>query len=75
MNAEVFNECERQFIKVIKSTEKYFEYTLQVKIKPRKEGSLIDIFTVAINNSEIRASAITLKGTLSARLTELYNDI
>lgn len=41
MNAEVFNECERQFIKVIKSTEKYFEDTLQVKIKPRKEGSLI----------------------------------
>ncbi len=24
MNAEVFNECERQFIKAIKSTEKYF---------------------------------------------------
>ncbi len=60
MNAEVFNECERQFIKVIKSTEKYFEDTLQVKIKPRKEGSLIDIFTIAINNPEIRASAIAL---------------
>ncbi len=60
MNAEVFNECERQFIKVIRSTEKYFEDTLQVKIKPRKEGSLIDIFTVAINNPEIRATALTL---------------
>jgi hypothetical protein len=60
MNAEVFNDCECQFIKVIKSTEKYFEDTLQVKIKPRKEGSLIDIFTVAINNPEIRASAIAL---------------
>jgi hypothetical protein len=23
MNTEVFNECERQFIKVIRSTEKY----------------------------------------------------
>lgn len=60
MNAEVFNECERQFIKVIRSTEKYFEDTLQVKIKPRKEGSLIDIFTVAVNNPEIRATALTL---------------
>lgn len=60
MNAEVFNECERQFIKLIKSTEKYFEDTLNIKIKPRKEGSLIDIFTVAIDNPEIRATALTL---------------
>lgn len=60
MNAEVFNECERHFIKVIKSTEKYFEDTLLVKIKPRKEGSLIDIFTVAVNNPEIRATALAL---------------
>ena len=60
MNAEVFNECERQFIKVIKSTEKYFEDTLQVKIKPRKEGSLIDVFTVAINNPAITTTFTTL---------------
>jgi hypothetical protein len=53
MNAEVFNECERQFIKAIKSTEKYFEDTLQVKIEPREKGSLIDVFTIAINNPAI----------------------
>jgi len=53
MNAEVFNECERQFIKAIKSTEKYFEDILHVKIKPREEGSLIDVFTIAINNPAI----------------------
>lgn len=53
MNAEVFNECKRQFIKAIKSTEKYFEDILQVKIKPREAGSLIDIFTIAINNPAI----------------------
>lgn len=50
MNAEVFNECERQFIKAIKSTEKYFEDTLQVRIKPREQGSLVDTLTVVINN-------------------------
>jgi len=50
MNAEVFNECERQFIKAIKSTEKYFEDTLQVKIKPRENGSLIDELIVVVNN-------------------------
>ena len=50
MNAEVFNECERQFIKAIKSTEKYFENTLQVKIKPREKGSLIDELLVIVNN-------------------------
>lgn len=60
MNAEVFNECERQFIKAIKSTEKYFEDTLQVKIKPREAGSLIDIFTVAINNPAITTTFTTL---------------
>ncbi|MCL2313561.1 MAG: hypothetical protein FWC41_13980 [Firmicutes bacterium] len=60
MNAEVFNECERQFIKAIKSTEKYFEDTLQIKIKPREEGSLIDIFTILINNPAIVATFTTL---------------
>ncbi|MCO5234534.1 MAG: hypothetical protein M9888_12480 [Chitinophagales bacterium] len=50
MNAEIFNECERQFIKAIKSTEKYFEDTIQIKIKPREEGSLIDILTVTVNS-------------------------
>ena len=50
MNAEVFNECERQFIKAIKSTEKYFEETLEVKINPREEGSLTDVLTVLVNN-------------------------
>jgi len=60
MNAEVFNECEKQFIKAIKSTEKYFEDTLQVKIKPREDGSLIDVFTIAINNPAIVATFTTL---------------
>jgi|SRR5690554_1904826 len=60
MNAEVFNECERQFIKAIKSTEKYFEDTLQVKIKPREAGSLVDIFTVAINDPKIQGAFIAL---------------
>jgi hypothetical protein len=60
MNAEVFNECEKQFIKAIKSTEKYFEDTLQVKIKPREEGSLVDVFTVAINNPIITTTFVAL---------------
>lgn len=50
MNAEIFNECEKQFIKAIKSTEKYFEDTIEIKIKPREEGSLIDVLTIAVNN-------------------------
>jgi len=60
MNAEVFNECERQFIKAIKSTEKYFEDTLQIKIKPREDGCLIDIFTILINNPAIVTTFTTL---------------
>jgi len=60
MNAEIFNECEKQFIKAIKSTEKYFEDTLEIKIKPREEGSLIDILTVVVNNPEIRTTFTTL---------------
>lgn len=50
MNAEVFNECERQFIKALRSTEKYFEETLLIKIKPREKGSITDVLTVAFNN-------------------------
>lgn len=53
MNAEIFNECERYFIRGIKSIEKYFENTIYLEIKPRKEGSLIDVFTIAINNPVI----------------------
>jgi len=60
MNAEIFNECERQFIKAIKSTEKYFEDTLEVKIKPREEGSLIDIFTITINNPVFTTTFVAL---------------
>lgn len=60
MNAEIFNECEKQFIRAIKSTEKYFEDTIEIKIKPREEGSLIDILTVVVNNPEIRTTFTTL---------------
>jgi hypothetical protein len=67
MNAEVFNECEKQFIKAIKSTEKYFEDTLQVKIRPREDGSLIDVFTIAINNPAIVATFTTLITIFAAK--------
>lgn len=60
MNAETFNECERYFIKGIKGIEKYFEDTIQLKIKPREKGSLIDVFTAAVNNPEIRATFTAL---------------
>lgn len=60
MNAEIFNECERYFIKGIKGIEKYFEDIIQLKIKPRKEGCLIDVFTIAINNPAITATFTTL---------------
>lgn len=60
MNAEIFNECERHFIKGIKGAEKYFEDTIQLKIKPREEGSLIDVFTVAIENPAITTTFTAL---------------
>ena len=60
MNAEIFNECERQFIKAIKSTEKYLEDTLFVEVKAREEGSLVDILTVALNNTAITQTILTL---------------
>lgn len=60
MTAEIFNECEKQFIKALKSTEKYFEDTLIININPRKEGSLIDVFTVAINNPAITTTFTAL---------------
>jgi hypothetical protein len=50
MNAEIFNECEKQFIKAIKSTEKYLENFLTINIKPREEGSLRDIIEVVTTN-------------------------
>jgi hypothetical protein len=70
MNAEIFNECEKQFIKALKSTEKYFEDTLTINIKPRKEGSLIDVFTVAINNPAITTTFTVL---LTAFATKFFD--
>lgn len=60
MNAGIFNECERHFIKGIKGIEKYFEDTIQLKIKPREEGSLIDVFSIVINNPAITTTFTTL---------------
>jgi len=61
MNAEVFNECERQFIKAIKSTEKYLEEALQIKIKPREEGSLAEFIEAkAIFNENTKPLVIVV---------------
>ena len=70
MNAEAFNECERQFIKAIKSTEKYFEETVKIKINPRKEGSLYDIFTIAINNPVITTTFVALISIFATKFFE-----
>jgi len=53
MNAEIFNECERQFIQAIKGTQKYLEHTLSIDIKAREEGSLTDIITIIFDNLDI----------------------
>ena len=50
MDAEVFNECERHFIKALKSLEKYIEKDIEIKIEPREKGSLYDILTVLVQD-------------------------
>ncbi len=50
MDAEIFNECERQFIKALKSLEKYIEKDIEIKIEPREKGSIHDILTVFVQD-------------------------
>jgi len=73
MNAEIFNECERHFIKAIKSTEKYLEDTLSIEIKPREKGSLVDVLTVTLNNpatSIIAGGAVALITIFATKFLE-----
>lgn len=67
MNAEIFNECEKQFIKAIKSSEKYLEDFLTVNIKPREEGSLIDTIEVVTKNPAFCIILGSLIGFLFSR--------
>jgi hypothetical protein len=70
MNAEIFNECERQFIKAIRRIEKYLDKTLSIEIKSRESGSIVDVFSIAINSDP----AILTIGTLIGILIKTFFD-
>jgi len=71
MNAEVFNECERQFIQAIQNVEKkYFEESLQIKVKPREEGSLTDILDLISQNPSVNIVLGALIGFLFSRIPQ-----
>jgi hypothetical protein len=50
MNADIFNNCQRQFINALKKTDKYFDEPLSIEVTARKEGGLIDNIKIITEN-------------------------
>ena len=48
MDAKVYNECERQFVQMILSLNKYFDTPLEIEVSSRNEGGVIGRYTVKI---------------------------
>jgi hypothetical protein len=42
MNAELFNNCQRQFINTLRKADKFIDESLLIEVTARKEGGLID---------------------------------
>ena len=50
MNAFIFNECEKQFIKAIKNIDKYLKEPIEILVYAKEEGGLKERLKVVINN-------------------------
>jgi hypothetical protein len=50
MNADIFNNCQRQFINTLKKADKYFDEPLLIEVTAREEGGLIDIIKIIAEN-------------------------
>ncbi|MDR1030781.1 MAG: hypothetical protein LBL76_07910 [Treponema sp.] len=46
MNADIFNNCQRQFINALKKANKFLDEPLLIEVTARKEGGLIDIIRI-----------------------------
>jgi hypothetical protein len=42
MNAEIFNNCQRQFINAIRKIDRFIDESLLIEVTAREEGGLID---------------------------------
>ena len=48
MDAKVYNECEKQFVQMLLSLNKYFDTPLEIEVSSREEGGVIGKYTVKI---------------------------
>lgn len=49
MNAIIFNECEKQFIKAIKNIDKFLNEPLDIQVFAKEEGGLIENLQIIVN--------------------------
>jgi len=73
MNAEIFNECERQFIQAIKGVQKYLEDTFSINIKAREDGSIADIITIVLDNLDIKPFYTTIQTLLTVFVVKFFD--
>jgi hypothetical protein len=51
MDADIFNNCERQFIDAIKSIKHYIDDDIAIEVYAKKEGGIIDTFQIILGSS------------------------
>jgi len=57
MNAQILNECERQFIKAVNNANNYLLEPLEIKICAKEKGGLLEIFQFLNENPTVTSSA------------------
>jgi hypothetical protein len=50
MNAMIFNECEKHFIQAIEVLNKYLDFTIEVEVFARRDGSLESLYKIIIED-------------------------
>jgi hypothetical protein len=53
MDAKVYNECEKQFVQMILSLNKYFDSPLEIEVYSRDEGGVIGKYTIKIAKNAV----------------------
>ena len=64
MDAIVHNECERYLLKSLSEISKYIDTNIAIEVKPKEEGSLVDVYNYIIGSIDFGDIAGLLIGAL-----------
>jgi hypothetical protein len=59
MNAIIFNDCERNFIDAIQNLDKYLDFTIEIEVFAKEDGSLKGLYKIVIKKNPLVLILIT----------------